>query len=424
MITRLFSNFAVTALVGKLPSPATLLAFLKAFCIYFEGAGSLVPTYGPEWRAAWIGSVLGHTFSKRATWIDVAIEDHIRVFEDVVHKWVELGWTDWRVARTLSQVSFLTPKELRSDLDLTQAKLLERSMSQGSNLKFKRYLQLREQVLKQELKDRSRNVSVVERRQSSSCQDPTAQLLQIFSTLRNPIALTRNQVGEKLREIPAYLKPFVVPLDQDRLLSSHLLGFEQLVRSFPDDRHPVVGQWLIEVQYSLYIGRGDYPLSLDMATQAVQRLRHASNGNSALLPHLASAFEKAATSCELLGQYQEACSLLQEAIQVNRFLARGGTGQGQSERQIPLARTLWRYYQNLCRLGRGLTERDPEEVLREASKIYTSAVLFGTDGLKKFGLDLAGVLEDLCLLLRRQGKDTLASEEEIRLSRVYERLDQ
>lgn len=361
---------------------------------------------------------------KSATWIDSAVAEHIRVFEDVVHNWVELGWTDWRVARTLSQVSFLTPKELRSDLDLTQAKLLERSMSQDSNLKFKRYIQLREQVLKQELKHRSKGVSGVERRQSPSCQDPAAQLLQIFSTLRNPITLTRNQVGEKLKDIQTYLKPFVVPLDQERRLSSHLLGFEQLIRNFPDDRHPIVGQWLIEVQYSLYIGRGEYPFSLEVATEAVQRLRDPSKGNSTPLPQLASALEKAATSCELLGQYQEACSLLQEAIQVHRLLARGGTGQGQSERQIPLARTLWRYYQNLCRLGRGPTERDSEEVLREASKIYRSAVNFGNDGLKKFGLDLAGVLEDLCLLLRRQGKDTLASEEETRLSRVYERLDQ
>lgn len=297
-------------------------------------------------------------------------------------------------------------------------------MSQDSNLKFKRYIQLREQVLKQELKHRSKGVSGVERRQSPSCQDPAAQLLQIFSTLRNPITLTRNQVGEKLKDIQTYLKPFVVPLDQERRLSSHLLGFEQLIRNFPDDRHPIVGQWLIEVQYSLYIGRGEYPFSLEVATEAVQRLRDPSKGNSTPLPQLASALEKAATSCELLGQYQEACSLLQEAIQVHRLLARGGTGQGQSERQIPLARTLWRYYQNLCRLGRGPTERDSEEVLREASKIYRSAVNFGNDGLKKFGLDLAGVLEDLCLLLRRQGKDTLASEEETRLSRVYERLDQ
>ncbi|KAG8900505.1 hypothetical protein FRC00_012564, partial [Tulasnella sp. 408] len=420
MTTRLFSYFAVTALVRKLPSPATLLAFLKAFCICFEGAGSLVPPYGPEWRVAWIGSDLGHTFSVRphcSIWIDKAVADHVRVFEDVVYNWVELGWTDWRVARILSQVSFLTPNELRSDLDLTQAKLLERSMSQDSNLKLKRYLQLRAQVLKQEHRDRSNRVSVAERRQTPSYQDPTAQLLQIFSTLRNPIALTRDRVGRTLKEIPTYLKPFVVPLDEDRQLSSHLPRFEQLVRNFPNDRHPIVGEWLIEDQYNLYLDRGEYPLSLDVATQAVQRLRDPARGNSTPLPQLASALEKAATSCELLGQYQDACSLLQKAIQENRLLARGGTGQGQLERQIPLARTLWRYYQNLCRLGRGLTERDSEEVLREASKIYSSAVHFGNDGLKKFGPDLVGVLEDLCLLLRRQGKDTLASEEETRLSR-------
>ncbi|KAG8898854.1 hypothetical protein FRC01_010739 [Tulasnella sp. 417] len=360
---------------------------------------------------------------KSATWIDKAVMERICLLEDAVGNWVELGLTDWKVARTLSQVSFLTQKELLDALSLTQRTLRDPSMGQASNI-LKRYFQLREQVLKQELNNRSKKPSMPERRQTPSSGDPAAQLLQIFSTIRNPVTLTRNQVGEKLKEIPTYLKPFLEPLDKDRRVASNLFAFERLVRNYPDDLDPVVGQWLMEVQYSLHISWGEYSLSLDVTRQAIQRFQTPSNGNATLLPRCASAFEKAATSCELLGRYQEACSLLREAIRAHRLLAKGGTGQGQSAHQIPLARALWRYYQNLCRQGRGSIDNDSVDVLREASKIYNSAVQFGNDGLKNFGLDLIGVLEDLCLLLRRQGKDILAAEEEKRLSRVYERLDQ
>lgn len=172
---------------------------------------------------------------KSSPWIDKAIMEQVSIFEEVVHNWVALAWKDWTVARILFQVSILTPKELLNELELTQGKLRDRSMDQDPNL-LKGYFQLREQVLTQELNHRSKKPSFAERRQSPSCKDPTAQLLQTFSMLRNPIALSRSQVEQKLKGLPTYLKPFLGLLDQDRRLSFPLLRFERLVQNFPDDR--------------------------------------------------------------------------------------------------------------------------------------------------------------------------------------------
>ncbi|KAG9045901.1 hypothetical protein FS837_005459 [Tulasnella sp. UAMH 9824] len=368
-----------------------------------------------------------------AWWLDNWIMEYIPMFENTIQGCISQAALDPDVAQKLCQLSSLSRIELEEELQDLQTMLNKDRNGQRLPRLTKKYVKLRETTVTKEIEVRRQQLVVTAtgfiRTRSASTParrptDPVAQILRAISTLRNPVRLSREQLGETLRELHTLLKDEVAPLDHSRYLSSVLPGFERLVRHYPDDFHPDVARFLIDVYYEHHVRRGNHILCLEVALQAAERYRELSRTNGTFLARRAGALEKVVASYEILGLYENARACLAEAIWVYQQL-NNTTGNHQAF-QIPLARTLVRYHQVLCRLGRDWNDSDVVDALREAIKIYDSRVWWGGSGqgsgLEQFGGDLVDALIDLDLTLLRKGDRVEALKAEDQLMHLYKTL--
>ncbi|KAG8976534.1 hypothetical protein FRB90_009136, partial [Tulasnella sp. 427] len=355
-------------------------------------AATLSPVVHPGTARVW----------KEARWLDNWIMEYIPMFENTIQGCITQGALDPDVAYRFCQLASLTRGELEEELEDLKTILHKDENGQRLPLLESKYLRLREAAITREIDVRRQQLVVTAsglvRVRSSSTpgrrpKDPVAQILRAISRLRQPVRISREQVGETLRELHILLRDEVSPLDQSRYLSSVLPGFERLVRHYPDDWHPDVARFLVDVYYEHNVRRGNHVLCLEVALQAAERYRELSRTNGNFLSRRAGTLEKVVTSYEILGLHENARAALAEAIWVYQQLT-NTTGNQQAFR-IPLARTLVRYHQVLCRLGRDWNDSDVVDALREAIKIYEGRVWMGAgstmvgSGLEQFGGDLA-----------------------------------
>ncbi|KAG8913380.1 hypothetical protein FRC01_004574 [Tulasnella sp. 417] len=259
----------------------------------------------------------------------------------------------------------------------------------------------------------------------TSLVDSVAQVQRAISTLRKPITVSREEIGDTLRELHVLLRDDIAPVDRTQSLSSVLPDFERLVQHYPDDFHPDVARILIDVYYDHQIRQGNHSLCLEVALQAAERFRKLSSTNAKFLSSRAEALEKASTSYEILGRYENARACLAEAICVYQQL--NSTAGDRQAFQIPLARNLVKYHHVLCRLGRDWDDSDVVNALHEARKIYDSRVWSGESSTQreeseKLGRELANALLRLDLTLIRKGDIVEASEVEDQLMHLYKTL--
>ncbi|KAG8896608.1 hypothetical protein FRC00_005690 [Tulasnella sp. 408] len=355
------------------------------------------------------------------------------MFENTIQGCISQAALDPDVAQKLCHLSSLSRMELEEELQEIRTILIKDRNGQRLPPLTKKYIKLREATVAKEIEVRRQQLVVTAtgfiRTRSASTParrptDPVAQILRMISTLRQPVRLSREQLGETLRELHTLLRDEIAPLDHSRYVSSVLPGFERLVRHYPDDFHPDVARFLIDVYYEHHVRRGNHILCLEVALQAAERYRGLSRTNGAYLARRAGALEKVVASYEILGLYENARACLAEAIWVYQQL-NNTTGNHQAF-QIPLARTLVRYHQVLCRLGRDWNDSDVVDALREAIKIYDSRVWWGGSGqgsgLEQFGGDLVDALIDLDLTFLRKGDRVEALKAEDQLMHLYKTL--
>ncbi|KAG8929155.1 hypothetical protein FRC01_004766 [Tulasnella sp. 417] len=370
---------------------------------------------------------------EEARWLDNWIMEYIPMFENTIQGCISQAALDPDLAQRLCGLSSFSRMELEEELQDLKTMLQKDKNGQRLPQLTKKYIKLREETITKEIETRRQQLVVTAtgfiRTRSASTpmrrpRDPVTQILRAISTLRKPVRMSREQIGETLRELHTLLKDEVTPLDKSRYLSSVLPGFERLVRHYPDDFHPDVARFLIDVYYEYHVRRGNHILCLEVALQAAERYRELSRTNGTYLARRAGALEKVVASYEILGLYENARACLAEAIWVYQQL-NSTTGNHQAF-QIPLARTLVRYHQVLCRLGRDWNDSDVVDALREAIKIYDSRVWWGDSsqgsGLEQFGGDLADALVDLDLTLLRKGDRVEALKAEDQLMHLYKTL--
>ncbi|KAG8958018.1 hypothetical protein FRC05_009437, partial [Tulasnella sp. 425] len=366
---------------------------------------------------------------EEASWLDGWIMQYIPMFENTIQGCISQATLDADVAQKFCQLSLLSRKELEEELQDIKTSLYKDQNGQPLPPLTKKYLKLRAAAIGEEIDVRRQQLVVtatgfVRVRSLSTparhSRDPVGKILRDISTLRRRVRLSREQVGETLRELHNLLKDEVAPFDNSRYLYSALPGFERLVRHYPDDWHPDVARFLLDVYYEHHVRRGNHVLCLEVALQAAERYRELSRTNGIFLSRRAGALEKVAVSYEILSLHENARAALAEAIWVYQQL-NNTTGNHQAF-QIPLARTLVRYHQVLCRLGRDWNDSDVVDALREAIKIYDSRVWWGEsqgNGLDQFGGDLAEALVDLDLTLLRKGDRVEALKVEDQLMHLY-----
>ncbi|KAG8960870.1 hypothetical protein FRC05_006540 [Tulasnella sp. 425] len=277
--------------------------------------------------------------------------DHanISMFENTIQGCIST--LDADVAPKFCQLSLLSRVELEEELQDIKTLLYKNQNRQPLPPLTKKYLKLRAAAIGEEIEVRRQQLVVtatgfVRVRSLSTparhSRDPVGKILRDISTLRRRVRLSREQVGETLRELHNLLKDEVAPFDNSRYLYSALPGFERLVRHYPDDWHPDVARFLLDVYYEHHVRRGNHVLCLEVALQAAERYRELSRTNGIFLSRRAGALEKVAVSYEILSLHENARAALAEAIWVYQQL-NNTTGNHQTF-QIPLARTLVRYH--------------------------------------------------------------------------------
>ncbi|KAG8920831.1 hypothetical protein FRC00_009464, partial [Tulasnella sp. 408] len=205
------------------------------------------------------------------------------------------------MAQKLCQLSSLSITELEGEL--RELKRLLQNDRNGRPLPHltKKYIKLREATITKEIEIRPQplvrtRIGFIRTRSSSlpgrRPKDPVAQILRAISTLRSPVRLSREQLGETLRELHALLRDEVAPLDKSRYLFRILPHFERLVRRYPDDFHPNVARFLIDVYYEHHIRHGNHTLCLEAALQAAKRYRELSRTDGTFLARRAAALAK------------------------------------------------------------------------------------------------------------------------------------
>ncbi|KAG9045900.1 hypothetical protein FS837_005458 [Tulasnella sp. UAMH 9824] len=367
---------------------------------------------------------------KDARWLDSWIMEYIPLFEKAIRGCISEAELDPDIAQKLCQLSSLSIMELEGEL--RELKRLLRIDRAGRRLPHltKKYIKVREQTIIKEIEIRPQpfvrtRIGFIRSRSSSlpgrRPKDPVAQVLRAISTLHTPVRLSREQVGEILRELHALLRDEVAPLDKSRYLFRILPSFERLVRHYPDDFHPDVARFLIGVYYEHHIRHGNHTLCLEAASQAAERYRELSRTNEVFLARRAAALGKVVACSEILGLQENARACLEEVIHVYRRLS--STFENHHTFQIPLARAMVRYHQVLCHLGCDWNDSDLVDALRECIKIYNSLIFSGTftqgSELEQFVGELADALVNWELTLFRKGDRVEALKVEDQLIDIY-----
>ncbi|KAG8960869.1 hypothetical protein FRC05_006539 [Tulasnella sp. 425] len=288
---------------------------------------------------------------EEASWLDGWIMQYIPMFENTIQGCISQVTLDADVAQKFCQLSLLSRMKLEEELQDIKTSLSKIQNGQPLPPLTNKYLKLRAAAIGEEIDVRrqqlvmtatgfvrARSLSAPARH--SMARDPVGKILRDISTLRRRVRLSREQVGETLRELHNLLKDEVAPFDNSQYLYSALPGFERLVRHYPDDWHPDVARFLLDVYYEHYVRRENHVLCLEVALQAAERYRELSRTNGIFLSRRAGALEKVAVSYEILSLHGSARAALAEAIWVYQQL-NNTTGNHQAF-QIPLARTLVR----------------------------------------------------------------------------------
>ncbi|KAG8909954.1 hypothetical protein FRC01_006628 [Tulasnella sp. 417] len=378
------------------------------------------------------GSTLTPFNLETARWVDDCIMEYIHTFGKAVQECISKAGLDSSVAQEPQPLSSLLGTKLeekihghKEGLEGFQANVVLQT-DENDDLVPHSTIKVSEATIPEKNAIATGSTQV----QASSTPgrspvDSVARIRRAISTLRKPITVSREKIGDTLRELHVLLRDDIAPVDRTQSLSSFLPDFERLVQHYPDDFHPDVARILIDVYYDHQIRQGNYSLCLEVALQAAERFRNLSSTNAKFLTSRAEALEKASTSYEILGRYENARACLAEAICVYQQL-NSTTGDRQAFR-IPLARNLVKYHQVLCRLGRDWDDSDVVNALHEARKIYDSLVWSGESSgqreeSEKLGRELADALLELDVTLIRKGDIVEASEVEDQLIHLYKTL--
>ncbi|KAG8938424.1 hypothetical protein FRC04_008653, partial [Tulasnella sp. 424] len=251
------------------------------------------------------------------------------MFENTIQGCISQATLDADVAQKFCQLSLLSRMELEEELQDVKTSLHKDQNGQPLPPLTKKYLKIRTAAIGEEIEVRRQQLVV------TATGDPVGKSLRDISTLRRRVRMSREQVGETLRELRNLLKDEVAPFDNSPYLYLALPGFERLVRHYPDDWHPDVARFLLDVYYEHHVRRGNHVLCLEVALQAAERYRELSRTNGIFLSRRAGALEKVAVSYEILSLHDNARAALAEAIWVYQQL-NNTTGNHQAF-QIPLA---------------------------------------------------------------------------------------
>ncbi|KAG8976856.1 hypothetical protein FRC05_002793 [Tulasnella sp. 425] len=252
---------------------------------------------------------------------------------------------------------------------------------------------------------------------------PILRIKDILSMLREPITVTRDEIGETLRELNDLVEGELPPQPNNQKLRTVLDQYQGLIAHYPDDSHPRVVDFLLRSVGKDLAQHGECLVPPKVFAQAVGRWPVLSQGDETLLellPYMAAT--KMAFS-EMPLYDPKAIAILEQTIEVCRRAFTTADHQKLSKRF--LAASLVEHSQWLCRTGDGQNGTIVVGVLREAINIYEDLVKSSTDVVEDWvvGEGLADALGDLVFVLRRRGEIREAMKVEAKLIRLKKQLD-